>query len=175
LLVKTREGENEVKKWYNLWRPRRKEIFESPKIVAPQRSLTNTFGYNEISWYACSDVYFITTKDNFYSLKYILALLNSKLYFLWLYYRGKRKGEMLELCQKPLSEIPIKQISTEMQKLYIDLVDKILTITKEEDYLNNIEKQKIVKEYEHQIDQMVYKLYDLTEEEIKIVEDTIQN
>lgn len=175
LLVKTREGENEVKKWYNLWRPRRKEIFESPKIVAPQRSLTNTFGYNEISWYACSDVYFITTKDNFYSLKYILALLNSKLYFLWLYYRGKRKGEMLELCQKPLSEIPIKQISTEMQKLYIDLVDKILTITKEEDYLNNIEKQKIVKEYEHQIDQLVYKLYDLTEEEIKIVEDTIQN
>jgi len=28
----------------------------------------------------------------------------------------------------------------------------------------------MVKEYERQIDQMVYKLYDLTEEEIKIVE-----
>ena len=82
---------------------------------------------------------------------------------------------MLELYQKPLSEIPIKKLSIEMQNPFIYLVDKILTITKEEDYLNNIEKQKIVKEYEHQIDQLVYKLYDLTEEEIKIVEDTIQN
>ena len=30
--------------------------------------------------------------------------------------------------------------------------------------------QAKVKEYEHQIDQLVYKLYDLTEDEIKIVE-----
>jgi len=31
-------------------------------------------------------------------------------------------------------------------------------------------KQAKVKEYERQIDQMVYKLYDLTEEEIEIIE-----
>ncbi len=37
--------------------------FEGPKIVAPQRSKSNTFGYNEIPWYAASDVFFITTKD----------------------------------------------------------------------------------------------------------------
>ena len=82
---------------------------------------------------------------------------------------------MLELCQKPLSEIPIKKLSTEMQNPFIDLVDKILTITKDEDYLNNLEKQKIVKEYEHQIDQMVYKIYGLTEEEIKMVENLYNN
>jgi len=34
----------------------------------------------------------------------------------------------------------------------------------------NQSKQAKVKEYEHQIDQMVYKLYGLTKEEIKIVE-----
>ena len=34
----------------------------------------------------------------------------------------------------------------------------------------NHTKQGKVKEYEHQIDQMVYKLYDLTDEEINIVE-----
>ena len=39
-----------------------------------------------------------------------------------------------------------------------------------QDYLNNSTKQAKVKEYESQIDQMVYKLYDLTDEEIKIVE-----
>jgi len=57
-----------------------------------------------------------------------------------------------------------------MGKPFIDLVDKILAITKDDDYLQNKEKQAKVKEYERQIDQMVYKLYGLTEEEITIVE-----
>ncbi len=156
--------------WYDLWRSRKQSIFEQAKIVAPQRSLRNTFGYNEIPWYASADVYFITKKDLFISLKYVLALLNSRIYYLWLYYRGKRKGEMLEPYQKPLSEIPIKKISDKEQTPFIDLVNKILAITRETDYLNNPAKQAKVKEYEKQIDRMVYNLYDLTEEEIRIVE-----
>jgi len=40
----------------------------------------------------------------------------------------------------------------------------------EGDYLTNPAKQAKVKEYEREIDRMVYKLYSLTEEEIKIVE-----
>ena len=145
--------------------------FDSKKIVAPQRSPRNTFGYNEIPWYASADVYFITEKDSSVSLKYILTLLNSKLYYIWLYYRGKRKGEMLELYQKPLSEIPIKKIPESEQKPFIDLVDQILAITKDDDYLKNPAKQARVREYEKQIDQLVYKLYNLTPEEIRIVEE----
>ena len=146
------------------------KIFEGPKIIAPQRSPLNTFGYNEIPWYASADVYFITEKDRELSLKYILSLLNSRLYYLWLYYRGKRKGETLELYQKPLSEIPIKEISKDEQKPFIYLVDKILAITESDDYPENPEKQAKVRDYEKQIDQLVYKLYGLTPEEIKIVE-----
>jgi len=41
---------------------------------------------------------------------------------------------------------------------------------KDEDYLSNPAKQAKVKEYEHQIDQIVYELYELTEEEIAVVE-----
>ena len=52
------------------------------------------------------------------------------------------------------------------------LIDKILPTTKDENYLQNPEKQAKVKEYERQIDQLVYKLYNLTPEEIKIVEST---
>jgi hypothetical protein len=55
----------------------------------------------------------------------------------------------------------------------IDFNDKILAIIKDDDYLTNSTKQAKVNEYEHQIDQMVYKLYGLTEEEIKIVEGRI--
>ncbi len=144
--------------------------FDSYKIVAPQRSPRNTFGYNEIPWYAASDVFFITEKDKSISLKYILALLNSKLYYIWLYYRGKRKGENLELIAKPLSEIPIKKILKDEQNPFIEFVDKIVSITKDEDYLKNPSKQAKVKEYELQIDQLIYKLYELTEDEIKIIE-----
>jgi len=50
--------------------------------------------------------------------------------------------------------------------------NKILAITKDDDYLENTAKQAKVREYEKQIDQFVYKLYGLTAEEIKIVENS---
>jgi adenine-specific DNA-methyltransferase len=155
--------------WYVMSTSRRVDM-EGAKIVAPQRSPQNTFGYNEIPWYTSADVYFITEKYKSVLLKYILALLNSKLTYLWLYNRGKRKGETLELYQKPLSEIPIKEVPLDDQRSFIEIVDKILCITNSVDYLTNSSKEAKVKEYESQIDQMVYKIYDLTNDEIEIVE-----
>jgi hypothetical protein len=46
-------------------------------------------------------------------------------------------------------------------------------ITKDEDYLQSLDKQAKVHNLEKQIDQMVYKLYNLTPEEIAIVEGKI--
>jgi len=153
-----------------LHRPKPEYAFILEKIISPQRSKSNTFGYNRIPWYASADVYFITEKDKSVKLRYVLGLLNSKLYYFWLYFKGKRKGETLELYQKPLSEIPIKKANLTEQKLFIEIVDKILSITKSDDYLTNSTNQAKVKEYERQIDQMVYKLNGLTKEEIEIVE-----
>ncbi len=72
--------------------------------------------------------------------------------------------------QEYLSEIPIREITIAIQKPFLEIVDKILSITISEDYLKDFQKQGQVKEYEKQIDQMVYELYGLTEEEINIVE-----
>ena len=58
---------------------------------------------------------------------------------------------------------------------FVSIVNKILTITKDTDYLENPTKQVQVKEYEKQIDQFVYQFYDLTDEEIKIVEGGAKN
>ena len=161
---------NIVSKWldrgeyYLLFYPRKQEIFESCKIVVSQRSPLNIFGFNEIPWYAASDVYFITHKDNnSFFLKYVLAHLNSKLVYLWLYHRGKRKGEILELIVKPLSEIPIKKISEDEQKPFVKLVDRVLAA-------KCANPQADTSVLEREIDQMVYQLYGLTEEEIAIVE-----
>ena len=115
-------------------------------------------------------IYYISLfGDSEVSLKYILAILNSKLYYQWLYHRGKRKGETLELYQKPLSEVPINKISHEAQKPFVDLIDKILSITLDDNY-NCKKPSKDQKKLEHETDRLVYQLYDLTDEEIAIVE-----
>ena len=144
-----------------------------PKIVTPYRSPETRFAWNETDFYASQDVYFITQKKKEFNLKYILAIINSKLYYFWLYHRGKRKGEMLELYKTPLSEIPIKELLNEEQQPFIELAEKILSLTHSSEYLKDELKQKLVQELEAKIDQLVFKLYNLTEEEIAIVEETI--
>ena len=141
--------------------------FEGPKIVAPQRSKSNTFGYNKVPWYASADVYFITNPLDGYKLKYILGLLNSKLYYVWLYNKGKRKGESLELYQKPLSEIPIKKATSIQQREVADLVDAIIVKKKQNPKADT-------SDLEREIDQHVYALYNLTPEEIAMIEKNSQ-
>lgn len=159
ILINRREVKNDVIKWFQLQWPRQREIFESPKIVVPQRSRTNTFGYNEIPWYASADVYFITSNENSkYPLKSLLGILNSKLMYFWLYHKGKRKGDALELYQKPLSEIPIPDTPN------WDLAKKI------ENASNQILKNGRNQQIEAEIDQHVYTLYGVNKDEVKVIE-----
>lgn len=165
ILIRIREINNEnTEYWHQLRRgTAHPNIFIGAKIVCPQRSKLNTFGYNECNWYASADVYYITNPNKDFEIKYILGLLNSKLYYVWLYNKGKRKGESLELYQKPLSEIPIKLVSKQVQKNVIDLVDSIIK-------LKNSNPNNDTTMLENQIDQIVYSIYELTDEEINIVE-----
>ena len=150
-------GKNKEKSdnWFRLDRPRERYLFEGEKICVPQRSNDNRFGFNNGSWYASADVYFIKSKNPDFNLKYILSLLNSNLFYLWFYYKGKRKGEMLELYQKPLSEVPI--LKSENQNLYVTFVNYILFIKSIE---SKNSKSKLIEAYFEQIiNGMVYELY----------------
>ena len=141
-----------------LHRPRKHDIFLGEKIVCPQRSRLNTFGYSDKPWYAATDVFFITPSDQAkFDLKYILGMINSKLYFLWLYSRGKRKGEALELIRTPLSEIPIKDVDVKSQQQIIGVVTLLLKKPKDTESLKKLNK-------------LVYGVYDLSEKEIAMVE-----
>ncbi len=149
--------------WWVLNTPRLKLDFESEKLVTPYRSKTNRFSYNNIPWYASRDVYYITRRDSNIQLKYVLALLNSKLYYLWLYHKGKRKGDMLELYSKPLSEIPIKKIGKDGQTVFVDLVNEIL-------HKKEHNPDSDTTSLEQKIDQLVYDLYELSIDDIRIIE-----
>ena len=105
-------------------------------------------------------------------LKFLSAILNSKLTFFYIKekYPASSYNKGINFTPDMINNHPVPQTSKTDQKPFIELVDKILSITKDDDYFNNSTKQAQVKEYERQIDKMVYKLYGLTDEEIKIVE-----
>jgi len=142
--------------WYRVHWPRTKDIFEKPKIVCPQRSLINTFAYTEESWYASADVYFITCKNADFSLKPLLAILNSKLYYYWLHKVGKRKGKYLELYFKPLCNTPLPILDNKTRMKLTGLVDKLIL--------------KDCTQTRNEIDGIVFKLFGLSNTEVKQVE-----
>lgn len=161
--------------WWVLNTPRLDMDFEGEKIVTPYRAKTNKFAMSTGPWYASRDVYFITKKDPDVNLKYILAILNSQLFFSWLYNKGKRKGDLLELYSKPLSEVPIIQVSESEMRPFVELVDKISALSQSEGYIENVAKQRAVREHEAEINRLVYGLYKLSPEEIRTIESCIQN
>jgi adenine-specific DNA-methyltransferase len=104
-----------------------------------------------------------------FDLKYLLAILNSK--FANQFLNGIRRHRLVNyFYPDDFRRLPIADVSIKDQKPFIDFVEKILKITTMDDYLKNTDKQAKIRDLEHQIDELVYKLYGLTGDEIKIVE-----
>jgi adenine-specific DNA-methyltransferase len=102
-----------------------------------------------------------------FNLKYLLSILNSK--FAYKFLDSVRRSQ-IGFYPDDLKKLPIKKIPESDQKPFVELVNRILAVTKDEDYLQNPQKQAQVKALEREIDQMVYKLYGLIADEIRIVE-----
>ncbi len=143
--------------------------FEKEKIVWQEIVREPSFAYDNTGIY-CEATAFIMTGKN---LKYLLGLLNSKpvSFFFRKFYAGGGLGEEGYRYKKAfLEQLPIPKVPEDQQKPIIDLVDKILSLAQSPDYETDPQKQARVKELEKQLDQLVYKLYGLTEEEIEIIE-----
>ncbi len=146
--------------------PRKLELFLRPKILIKDVAvqIEATFDENK---YLTTDTLTILYDVGEYQFKFILAILNSRFINYW-FKMNFPAGLHIKINQ--LKNIPVPKLKDLNQKPFIQLVDQILSITKEDDYLDNPDKQAKVKRLEKEIDQLVYKLYDLTSEEIKIVE-----
>jgi adenine-specific DNA-methyltransferase len=144
---------------------RDEHVFNGDKLVCPQFSPLNTFAFDNRAWFAASDVYFIKKMKGGggIELKYLLGLLNSKLCYFWLYHKGQRKGDLLQLFKGPLSEIPVARAPSNQVGGVVTLVDRILAAKQRE-------SEADTSVLERKIDQLVYALYGLTPEEIQIVE-----
>lgn len=155
---------------YGLHRARDLKYFESPKIIFKGMFVENEFAYDDQGYFVGFSFSLIIQKDKQYKLQYILAILNSKFALDWFYKNGKKRGAGVDIGVEKLRLFPITTANATDQKLLIEIVDKILAITKSSDYVENPDKRSQVKAYEKEIDQMVYTLYGLTPAEKDIVE-----
>ncbi len=156
---------NESYPWYSLHRARDRRILEaSEKIVNSRRSKSNEFALETKKYFEQSDMMVTVVKDcclNDYPTKYVLGLLNSSLYYVWLKNKGKLKGDLLELYGAPLEELPIKSADNETIRDVVLVVDKLLKDPKNTNY-------------QQELNRIVYKIFELTEEEVKIIENYIE-
>ncbi|EHM7469472.1 Eco57I restriction-modification methylase domain-containing protein [Campylobacter coli] len=141
------------------------EEFEKEKIVYPETTQGAYFVYDNKGIFLEKTAFFIVCEN----LKYLLGLLSSNL--ITYYYKNFSQGCKLgtkgyQYNKHALENLPIPKINSKNQNIVdelINLVDEILK-AKEQD------KNANTQELENKINSLVYKLYNLTEEEIKIIE-----
>ncbi len=156
------------------------EIFETKKIITRKTADKIIAAYDENGFYFEQTVHGTIIKNKEFEIKYILGLLNSRLYE---YYYKKNISQTETIFPQVriefLKKLPIKMVSISEQQPIIKLVDKMLSLNKR---LNEIgdkqtaERKKIEKEIkktDKEIDDLVYELYGITDEERKVIEEAL--
>ena len=149
--------------WWELRACSYLEEFEKPKIILPDISLQGNFTFDEAGKYHLVNTAYLIGKND----KYLLGILASKLVdFFYRNISSSYRGGYLRFIRQYLQEIPIAK-PHKKQKLKIETrSDQILTAKAEN-------PEADTSELESEIDQLVYELYGLSEEEIEIVEGSV--
>lgn len=144
------------KLWYELWNQRNGDYFEKTKIITSEINKNNSFVIDKNKFYGNTKTYNIILKDNTEeNYYYILGILNSDL--INYYYKNitvPKSGGFYAYKTQFLKKIPIK-----FNKLYFEKISNIaksLTVEINESLIN-------------QINDMVYKLYKINDNEIEII------
>ncbi|WRA72246.1 class I SAM-dependent DNA methyltransferase [Helicobacter pylori] len=167
LLKRNKDETGKRYEWYCLqrWAANYLQDFEKEKIVYPCiMAKEPCFVYEEKGFYAPAPANIITGDKT--EIKYLTALLNSKcIYFAMrkFYMGGGIEGE---LKTNNLEKIPIPQITEKNQELAQKITDYAERILKSKAKDPKANTQRL----EQKIDALVYQLYHLTDEEIKIIE-----
>ena len=161
IMVERRENKTGQINFYHLHWPRNEYFFEKgAKILCVRKCVSEPiFSYTEDEAYVMMSINVIKTDK--INQKYLTAFLNSKLIAFWLKNKGKMQGNNYQLDKEPLLQIPIFKPEEKVQEPIIFLVNEIL----------NKKKEGIdTSELENEIDKLVYDLYGLNNDEIRIIE-----
>ncbi|HEF9848424.1 TPA: Eco57I restriction-modification methylase domain-containing protein [Campylobacter coli] len=160
-----RENLNKRLDFYHLHWARDERFFESgEKIVSVRKCIEPIFSYLNNEAYVMLSLNVIKTQR--INVKYLTAILNSKLVAFWLKHKGKMQGNNYQIDKEPLLNIPIVDTNSKNKKLADELINLVDEILKAKEQNKNANTQEL----ENKINSLVYKLYNLTEDEIKIIE-----
>ncbi|RVZ96887.1 class I SAM-dependent DNA methyltransferase [Helicobacter pylori] len=169
LLKRNKDETGKRYEWYCLqrWAASYYQDFEKEKIVYPETSQGAYFIYENSGIFLEKTAFMIVSDA--YNLKLLTALLNSKL--ITFYFKNFCGGCILgksgyQYNKHALEKIPIPKIAEKNQELADKIADgaKAILEAKEKDPKANTQG------LEKEIDALVYRLYNLTDEEIKIIE-----
>ena len=145
--------------------PRHPRFFTGKRLLV--REITNPSIYATI---ACEELYndpaIIIVKDNnLYPIEVVLAILNSKLATFYHFNHSPKatKGAFPKILVQDIKDFPLPAVTESQKQTIIELVDKILSAKKENPQANT-------GDLENDIDKQVYHLYNLTYDEILIVD-----
>lgn len=162
-------------KWFEIqdtvayWRE-----FEKPKIVYPNILKKPEFTFDSNLWFTNQKCFIISLEDD-----YLLGILNSSVTFFWFkQVLPKLRGDFFEPSFVYLKEFPVKkpainenkELGNQICRLVNTLVNLNIQFSKESLESRRNQLQQAIDHAERRIDTLVYELYDLTEEEIAIVE-----
>jgi len=163
-------------RWYEMQQPQESfsNFFDRPKVIYPDCAKEMRASYDETGAYGTMAMYFIPFDP------LILGILNSKLFdwysrMTFATFGDPWNGGRIIFKTIYMSKVPIPDIKNDIVSNIKKTTEKILTNIQSVDYSQNLNKQTNVKEYEKQIDELVYKLYGLTEDEVKIIEEGVSN
>ncbi|MBL7847923.1 MAG: Eco57I restriction-modification methylase domain-containing protein [Cyclobacteriaceae bacterium] len=142
------------------------EDFSKPKIIYPNMTNSLPFSYDEDDHYLCNDKAFIMTGEH---LKYLVALLNSSLFkFAFKERFPELLGETREVRKVFFEKIPIKKpANSSQEKVFERLMDQVLK-------RKQADPEADTSALEQQIDQEVYRLYQLSAEEVSLIEHSLK-
>ena len=124
-------------------------------------------------------IYNVYLKEkNSSDLRYLLAIINSTaIGFFWQKNNSDEKKTFPKIKKEAILSIPVPTITDENKRLHneiVRLVDAMIDLNKQKQQVtlpNQIEPlEQRIEHSDKKIDQLVYQLYGLTAEEIKIVE-----
>lgn len=141
------------------------EEFEKEKIVWNRISSDLCFSYDNQKNFILDSMFSITFYSNI-NLKYLIANLNSSISKFWIKNNAATLGDGIYGAKIYIEKLPIPKINSKNQKLVDELINLVDEILKAKEQNKNANTQEL----ENKINSLVYKLYNLTEEDIKIIE-----
>ncbi|EIU7509961.1 Eco57I restriction-modification methylase domain-containing protein [Campylobacter coli] len=145
------------------------EEFEKEKIVWNRISSDLCFSYDNQKNFILDSMFSITFYSNI-NLKYLIANLNSSISKFWIKNNAATLGDGIYGAKIYIEKLPKPKINSKNEKLANELINSVDEILKAKEQDKNANTQEL----ENKINSLVYKLYNLTEEEIKIIENKEQ-